>query len=632
MLHINDLTYRIEDRLLFDKATAAISEGWKTGFIGQNGAGKSTLLKLIKGDISLDGGEISLRKGRRLGALAQEAPSGSKSLIETVLSRDTERVALLAEAETADDPKRIAEIHTRLADIDAYSAEARAASILSGLGFSKDEQERSCSTFSGGWRMRVALAGLLFAAPDLLLLDEPTNYLDIEGAMWLETYIRRYPHTVLIVSHDRDFLNRSVTHILALEGRKLYLNAGDYDAYVRKRAEERSQILAAKAKQDAKRRHMQSFVDRFRAKATKAKQAQSRLKALEKMTVYADPFETQVVPFYFKDPRPMAPPIVRLVDADLGYDDNAKILSDLTLRIDQDDRIVILGANGQGKSTLVKTISGRIKPLSGNVYKHKKLKIAYFAQHQLDELKPQASPYDHVKALMPEGTEAQVRAATAKLGFGVEKADTKVEKMSGGERARLLLGLIAFDGPHMMILDEPTNHLDMDSREALAEALNLYTGAVLLITHDAHLAEMVADRLWLVDRGAVTQFDGDIDDYRARILETRKSAANGAGSPPDKKSQKNDIQTTNRQANAAARDAIAPLKKDASEKEAALDRLNDVLSRLDTALGDEKLYSENVERAVKLQRERAALVKAIQDAENAWLLAVDAYEQATKSG
>ncbi|MEO0400432.1 MAG: ABC-F family ATP-binding cassette domain-containing protein [Pseudomonadota bacterium] len=625
MLHINDLTYRIEERVLFDQATAAISEGWKTGFIGPNGAGKSTLLKLIKGEISADDGDISLRKGRRLGALDQEAPDGPQTLIETVLEKDVERANLLAEAETADEPKRIAEIHTRLADIEAHSAEARAGAILSGLGFSAEEQLRACETFSGGWRMRVALAGLLFAAPDLLLLDEPTNYLDIEGAMWLETFIRRYPHTVLIVSHDRDFLNRSVSHILALEGRKLYLSAGDYDTYVRRRAEERAQILAAKAKQDAKRRHMQSFIDRFRAKATKAKQAQSRIKALEKMTAYAEPVEARTTPFHFKNPKPMAPPIVRLVDATLGYDEKA-VLNKLNLRIDQDDRIVILGANGQGKSTLVKAVSGRIKPLAGNVYKHKKLGVAYFSQHQLDELKPGASPYDHVRALMPDGTEAEVRSATAQLGFGYEKADTKVEKMSGGERARLLLGLIAFHGPHMMILDEPTNHLDIDSREALAEALNDYGGAVLLITHDAHLAEMVADRLWRVDGGAVTPFEGDIEDYRALVVETRRGTASADG-----KQKKIDPRARSRQSTAAARDALAPLKKDASDKEAALDRLNGVLERLDAALADRALYTENLDRATKLQKERAALLKAIDQAENHWLEAVDAYERAKEA-
>ncbi|MBI1364954.1 MAG: ATP-binding cassette domain-containing protein [Alphaproteobacteria bacterium] len=621
MLHINDLTYRIEGRLLFDQATAAISDGWKTGLIGPNGAGKSTLLRLIKGDIHPDAGEISVRKNRRIGGVDQEAPASERSLIETVLAHDEERAALLAEAETATDPVRIAEIHTRLADIGAHSAEARAASILAGLGFSTEAQLRACAEFSGGWRMRVALAGVLFAAPDLLLLDEPTNYLDLEGAIWLEGFLKNYPNTALIVSHDRDFLNRAVTHILALENRKLSVSAGDYDLYERRRAESRAQALAFRSKQEAQRRHMQAFIDRFRAKASKAKQAQARIKALEKMQLVAAPVEEQSTRFVFKNPRPMAPPIVRLVEASLGYEQTKPVLKNVNLRIDQDDRIVILGPNGEGKSTLVKTISGRLPVLAGNLYKHKKLDIAYFAQHQLDELKAKQSPYDHVRALMPDGTEAQVRAATAALGFGADKADTAVEKLSGGEKARLLLGLITFHGPHLIILDEPTNHLDIGAREALAEALNDYQGAVLLITHDAHLAEAVADRLLLVKCGEVRPFEGDLDDYRSLILETGKTAAQ------EKRGDKNGARASARQTAAAAREAASPLKRKAEEQEARLSELNAILVRLDAALSDPALYKD-VARATKLQKERAALTAAIARTEDAWLQALAAYEAA----
>ncbi len=626
MLHINDLTYRIEARVLFDQATAAISEGWKVGFVGQNGAGKSTLLRLIKGEIAPDDGAVALRKGRRLGALAQEAPAGEESLIETVLAHDVERASLLAELEanTADD-KRIADIHTRLSDIDAHSAEARASAVLAGLGFSADEQRRPCSSFSGGWRMRVALAGLLFAAPDLLLLDEPTNYLDIEGAMWLEAYIRRYPYTVVIVSHDRDFLNRCATHILALEGRKLSVHNGDYDTYVRRRAEARAQAMAMKTKQDAQRRHIESFVERFRAKASKAKQAQSRIKALEKMSEIAEPIETRTIPFSFGDPKPMAPPIVRLVDADLGYQQGVPILRNVNLRIDQDDRIVILGQNGQGKSTLVKSISSRLAALKGSIYKHKKLKIAYFSQHQVDELVAGQTPLDHVRARLPEATEAEARSKTAILGFGAEKADTKIVNLSGGEKARLLLGLITMDGPHMMILDEPTNHLDIDSREALADALNVYGGAVLLITHDAHLAELVADRLWLVRDGAVTPYDGDLSAYRSLILETRK-AKTDAGAAKSASQQ-----ATTRRTAAAQRDALAPLKKNAEAEERRLEKLNQALSKLDSVLADGELYRTDPPRALKLQKERAALTRAIETAEDAWMLALEAYEAAQQA-
>ena len=623
MLHINDLTYRIEGRVLFDQATAAISDGWKVGFVGRNGTGKSTLLRLIRQEIHPDAGEVSLRKNRRIGGVEQEAPASSMSLLDTVLACDQERAALLAEAETATDPVRIAEIHTRLSDIDAHSAEARAGEILSGLGFSAEDQLRSCSEFSGGWRMRVALAGVLFAAPDLLLLDEPTNYLDLEGAMWLESYVKRYPYTVLIVSHDRDFLNRCATHILALENYKLTVSVGGYDAYERKRAEARAQALAFRSRQEAQRRHMQDFIDRFRAKASKAKQAQSRIKALEKMQTVAVPIEERVTPFNFKNPKPMAPPIVRLVEADLGYEEEKPVLRKVNLRLDQDDRIAILGPNGEGKSTLVKSIGGRLAPLAGNIYKHKKLDIAYFSQHQLDELKPKQSAYDHVRALMPDGTEAEVRSATAQLGFGFEKADTAVEKLSGGEKARLLLGLITFHGPHIIILDEPTNHLDIDSREALAVALNDYEGAVLLITHDAHLAEAVADRLWLVRGGAAKPFDGDIEDYRELVLEAGKTQAQGKA-----QAKAIDQRSASRQNSAAARSAISPLKKKADAEESRLEELNGILVRLDAALADPDLYVSNLPRATKLQKERAALVAAIARTEEAWLEALETYEKA----
>ncbi|MBB5518412.1 ABC-F family ATP-binding cassette domain-containing protein [Amphiplicatus metriothermophilus] len=623
MLHINDVTYRIEGRLLLNQATAAISDGWKVGFVGRNGAGKSTLLRLIRGELHPESGEISLRKNRRLGWVEQEAPAGSQSLIETVLAGDGEREALMVEAERCDDPIRLAEIHTRLADIEAHSAEARAAAILAGLGFDAEAQKRPCAAFSGGWRMRVALAGALFAAPDFLLLDEPTNYLDLEGAIWLENYLRRYPYTALIVSHDRDFLNRAVTHILALENGKLSVSPGDYDSYERRRAEARAATEAQRARQEARRRHMQAFIDRFRAKASKAKQAQSRIKALEKMQRTEPPPETRVQPFRFADPRPpMAPPLVRLVEADLGYEEGRPVLRKVSLRIDQDDRIAILGPNGEGKSTLVKAIAGRLKPLAGHVYKHKKLDIAYFAQHQLDELKPKQTPYDHVRALTPEGTEAEIRAATASLGFGPEKADVAVEKLSGGEKARLLLGLITFRGPHLIILDEPTNHLDIDARAALAEALGDYQGAVILITHDAHLAGTVADRLWLVKDGRAAPYDGDLEDYRALILEAGRTPPQNAARPAT------DPRALSRRQAAARREAISPLKKRAEACEARVSELAALLERLDATLADPALYQNDLARATKLQKERAALTAAIAEAEDAWLAALDAYEEA----
>lgn len=622
MLHINDLTYRIEGRPLFEQATAAVSDGWKVGFVGRNGAGKSTLLRLIKGEIHAESGDISFRKGKRLGGVDQEAPASNDSLVDTVLVQDFERTSLLAAAEKETDALRIAEIHTRLADIDAHSAEARAASLLAGLGFSAADQKRPCADFSGGWRMRIALAGVLFSAPDLLLLDEPTNYLDIEGAIWLENYLRRYPYTALIVSHDRDFLNRCSTHILSLEQRRLSVSTGNYDTFEKKRAEARAQALSFKTRQEAKKRHIQSFIDRFRAKASKAKQAQSRIKALEKMQDIAAPMDERVAPFNFKNPKPMAPPIVRVVDANLGYNEKP-VLKKVSLRIDTDDRLVILGPNGEGKSTLVKAISGRIAPMAGNIYKHKKLDIAYFSQHQVDELILTASAYDHVKKLMPDGSEAEIRSATAALGFGAEKSDTKVEKMSGGEKARLLLGLITFNGPHMIILDEPTNHLDIEARESLSQALNDYAGAVLLITHDAHLAAAIADRLILVKDGSVGPFEGDLDDYRQLVLDAQKT-----NSSSQKLKSKEDVRAAARQDAAATRQAIAPLKKKAAALEKKIDELNSILTKLDKALSDPDLYKKDIKRATKLQKERGALMAAIDASEENWLQALENYEAA----
>jgi ATP-binding cassette subfamily F protein 3 len=624
MLHINDLTYRIEGRTLFDQATAMIADGWTVGFTGRNGTGKSTLFALIRDELSADGGGISLRPGARVGGVAQEAPATSASLLDTVLAADTERAALLARAERETEPMAIAEIQTRLADIEAHSAEARAATVLSGLGFSAEDQARACAEFSGGWRMRVALAGVLFAKPDLLLLDEPTNYLDLEGATWLENYLGKYPYTAIIISHDRGLLNRSVSHILALDQRKLSVHPGNYDSYARRRAEQARLASMQAEKVEAQRAHMQAFVDRFRAKASKAKQAQSRLKAIEKLSTVDLPIAERTTPFNFPSPKPpMAPPIVRLEGAAIGYDDQP-VLRNVTLRIDNDDRIAILGANGQGKSTLVKAISGRLPVMDGNLYKHKKLKTAYFAQHQLDELKPKESPFEHVRALMPDGTEAEVRSRTAQLGFGPEKADTAVEKMSGGEKARLLFGLITFDHPHMMILDEPTNHLDIDSRDALIEALNAYEGAVLLITHDAHLAEAVADRLWEVRGGDVHRLEGDLDDYRQRIIAAERSSQSR-----DKDKPEGGTSADRRREAAEKRKALQPLKKKVTAAESAIEKLTAAIARIDEALADPALYERDPAKAASLNKDRSDAEKALGKAEEDWLLLSAEYEDAS---
>ncbi len=627
MLHINNLTYRIEGKPLFESATAAISSGHKVGLVGRNGSGKSTLLRLITGEITPDGGSISIPKNARLGQVAQEAPGGPDSLLDTVLAADIERASLLAEAETATCPERISDIHLRLNDIEAHAAPARAASILAGLGFDEAAQAQPCSSFSGGWRMRVALASVLFAAPDLLLLDEPSNYLDLEGVMWLENFLRSYPHTVILVSHDRDILNSSVDAILHLENRKLTLYAGGYDRFEDTRREQQRLQLKLRKKQDEMRRHMEAFVDRFRAQANKARQAQSRLKALSKMQPIAAAVDEQVVPFRFPSPeRALANPLIRIENGAVAYDPDKPVLRNLNLRIDADDRIALLGANGNGKSTLAKLLAGRLATSAGQRRASKKMETGFFAQHQMDDLDPSKSPYDHVAALMEDATEAQKRARLGALGFGADKADTKCEKLSGGEKARLLMALAAFGAPHLLILDEPTNHLDVDSREALIQGLNEYDGAVILISHDRHLVEACADRLWLVTGGTAEPYDGDIASYRAQV--TGPKPASRTASPEHSRRQSKD---GHRRTTAARRAELAPLKKAIKQHEKRMEALQAKLTKLDAALGDPALYDTAPDKARDYARRRGELAKQLEQAEEDWLAASQTYEDAAET-
>jgi ATP-binding cassette, subfamily F, member 3 len=627
MLHINDLTYRIEGKPILEDATAAIPEGHKVGLVGRNGAGKSTLLKLIAGDLHPDQGGLTLPRGARIGRIAQEAPGGEDSLIDWVLSTDLERASLLAEAETATEPHRIAEIQIRLTDIHAHSAPSRAASILAGLGFDEEAQRRSCASFSGGWRMRVALGSVLFLEPDILLLDEPTNYLDLEGTLWLESYLKSYPHTVLLVSHDRDLLNRAAAAILHLDKGKLTLYAGGYDDFEETRRARQRLELKLKKKQDDERRRIQAFIDRFKAKATKAKQAQSRVKALAKMQPIASHVEDRVAPIALPSPeKPLASPLLRLEKASAGYDPGKAILTGLDLRIDQDDRIALLGANGNGKSTFAKLIGGKLAPLTGHVYGANRVTVGYFAQHQLDELNPLATPFDYVVKLMPEATEAQRRTRLGTWGFGADKADTKCANLSGGEKARLLLALTAFHAPHLLILDEPTNHLDVDSREALIHAIAEYEGAVILISHDRHLVEATADRLWLVADGTVRTYDGDMESYRTELLQARspKTERRNTGEPnSDTRASRAD----QRKAAADRRAELAPLKKAMQTAEKAVEKLAAELARLDAQLAAPDLYADAA-KASRISQERGQTAKRLGEAEEAWLTATSAYEDA----
>ncbi|MGO4173983.1 ABC-F family ATP-binding cassette domain-containing protein [Bosea sp. TAF32] len=624
MLTINDITYRLGERLLLDHTGAAIPDGARVGFVGRNGTGKTTLFKIITGDLGTESGNISLPKGRRIGGVAQEAPGGPESLIEVVLAADTERTALMQEAETATDPHRIAEIGTRLADIGAHSAPARAAMVLHGLGFNEEAQQRPCSDFSGGWRMRVALAAVLFSEPDLLLLDEPTNYLDLEGTLWLYDYLERYPHTVLVISHDRELLDTSVDHILHLDQGKLSLYRGGYSSFEKQRAEKQMQLARAKEKQDAERKHLQAFVDRFKAKATKARQAQSRVKRLEKMETIAAIVDRDVQPFVFPGPeKPLSPPMIVLDDASAGYGER-KVLSRLKLNLAPDDRIALLGSNGNGKSTFCKLIGGRLAPLSGEMKKSSKLETAYFAQHQLDELRLEDTPVGHLRDLMPDAPEAKVRSKAAQIGFPASKADTPVKLLSGGEKARLMLGLATFHGPHLLILDEPTNHLDIDSRTALMTAINDYPGAVILVSHDRFLIEACADRLWLVANGTVKNFDGDMEDYRAFVLDSAKAERRGK---PAAEAGAAKPKTDERKEAATKRAAQGPLRQKLNLAEARIAKLTGLIEKVDAALAN-GAFSREPEKALQISRQRAELAEALTAAEEEWLLLGEELESA----
>ncbi len=627
MLTIENLTYRIQGRMLLNDASARIAGGWKVGLIGRNGTGKSTLLKLIRESLQESDSAIRIGKAAKMGWVAQEVEASDRTLLEECLLADTERAGLMHESETVTDPDRLATVFERLTAIDAWSGEARAASILSGLGFSQSDLGRACREFSGGWRMRAALAGVLFAEPDLLLLDEPTNYLDLEGAAWLESYLKRYPHTVLLVSHDRELLNNAVTHTLALEHQKLTVHPGNYDSWQKKRAEIFAQAEAQKAKQDKERAHLQSFVDRFRAKASKATQAQSRVKMLEKMQEIVIPLDERTHPFDFPDPEELASPLFVLDEADLGYRAGEPVLHNVNLRVDHDDRIAIVGANGQGKSTLVKTIADRLPLLEGNRVAARKVEIGYFSQDQLDELSAGQNAIDHVRRVRPQATEGQLRSIVAQIGFNRDKAETKVEKLSGGEKVRLLLGLTALKKPHILILDEPTSHLDIDSREALIHALNTYQGAVLLITHDVYLAEATAERLWLVHNGEAAPYDGDLSAYRQLVLAADKTREDG----PSRKSEPQAPPPPPQRSETEIRRATADIRKKISAAEREMEGLRADLARLDKALADPGLYDRNPAEAKTLGSKRDDVQASLQKAEEGWLAASEEYEAAASA-
>jgi ATP-binding cassette, subfamily F, member 3 len=621
MLTLSDLTYRIAGRTLLEGASAQINAGWKVGLVGRNGAGKSTLLDLIRGALQPDAGEIRLQQELRIGFLAQEAPGGEATPLDLVLAAAEERAQLLVEAAAADGA-RAAEIHERLLAIAAHAAPARAAGILAGLGLDHRDQQRAMASFSGGWRMRVALAAALFAEPDLLLLDEPTNHLDLEAALWLGEFLRRYRRTVILVSHDRQFIDDVADHILHLGERRLALYSGGYESFLRTRREALARQQALAAKQEAERRHLQAFVDRFRAKASKASQAQSRLKMLARLEPVTLAEAEPAIRFEFPEPPKLAPPLLTFDDVAVGYAPEQPVLRRLDLRLDPDDRIALLGANGNGKSTLARLIAGRLAPMAGELRRAPRLGCGYFAQHQIEELDPEASAFDHLARLMPKAPAERVRARLARFGFDEDQVFVRARELSGGEKARLNFALISHAAPALLILDEPTNHLDIEAREALVAALGDFPGAVVIVSHDWHLLSLVADRLWLVAEGTVRSWEGDLDDYRRYLLEAQRAASESeaeAGAPKRRGA---------RRAAAERRQALAPLKRTLREAEHRLAAIAAEKAALDRELADPATYGVSGRPVAALLRAQADLARILAEAEAAWLAAAEAVERA----
>ncbi len=633
MLHVNEMTYRVAGRALFERATLAVNKGERTGLVGPNGSGKTSLLNLISGSLQPDEGSLSLQRGVRLGLVAQDAPSGPESLLDTVLAADPERTALLEEAETAHDPGRIAEVHERLADIGAASAPARAARILAGLGFDEAGQQGSCRELSGGWRMRVALAALLFPQPDLLLLDEPTNHLDLEATLWLEGFLRSYPGTLLLVSHDRNLLNRVAKRIVHLEDLKLVSYTGNYDRFERTRRERLERHAALQKRQMAQRRHIQAFVDRFRYKASKARQAQSRLKALARMEPIATVIEQRTVDLAFPEPGVLAPPLMTLEGVSAGYQSASPVLSGLDLRLDPDERVALLGANGNGKTTFLRLLSGALAPQGGGIVRSSKLRVGYFAQDQAEQLDPCTTALNLVAGLLPKARESQQRAHLGSFGLTGDRALIEVGRLSGGEKARLVFALNSCTSPHLLLMDEPTNHLDVDTRQALVQAINDFPGAVVLVSHDSHLIELIADRLWLVAEGTITPFDGDLDDYRRLLLEQRReerAAARrrpGSGHDGAQETARNGLKPKDRRrAAAAARDAQASLRRAARDAETRVEELTKACRELEAQLADPAAYDGDGQRLEDLQMRYGTLRRTLSEAETRWLSAQQALE------
>ena len=608
MINFKNISFSIGGVSLLEETSAFVPTGHKVGIVGRNGAGKTTLFKLIQKELIIDGGVIEIPRNFKVGSVAQEAPSTEETLLDTVLAADVERAELLRDSEIETDPNKIANIHIRLADIDAYSADARASSILTGLGFSQNDQKSPCSSFSGGWRMRVALASVLFSNPDLLLLDEPTNYLDFEGTAWLENYLQKFKNTVLVISHDRSLLNKSVNGILHLSNKNLQFYSGNYDSFDNERRIQLEQKISLKNKQDAQRAHIQSFVDRFKAKASKARQAQSRIKILEKMKPIVIEEDQKIPRFKFDEAIKFAPPLVTLDKASVGYND-VEVLKNINIQINPDDRIGLLGVNGEGKSTFSKLIAKKIKLINGSLQIPQKLKIGYFAQHQLDELRPKETAFEHVYAKLKSEIPSKVRARLGSAGFAADTMDLQVKRLSGGQKARLLLLLVVIEKPDLLILDEPTNHLDIESREALIMALNDYSGSLILVSHDAFLVERLVDRLLIVKNGGVSEFSGDIHEYRDLVLNKNQN---------QKKNNKKNIKI-NSTNNFNSTSSLSDLKKRLSVSEKKMNEYEKKKSDLENEMLSNQFYDiKNTLRIKEVNTDLKKIIQLLKQEERVW--------------
>ncbi len=621
MLTINNLTYKVGSRTLIEDSSVNVMDGWKVGLIGQNGTGKSTLFKLIAGELHADAGTISLSQRQRFGMVRQDIEDTETPLIEMVVNAHEEMSALMKATETEEDPNKLGDIYARLIELDAYAAPSKAAILLTGLGFKDHQLYEPFSSFSGGWRMRVALAAALFVEPDFLLLDEPTNHLDLEAIMWLETYLSNYPHTLMVISHDRELLNKCIDHVIHIDKQKLVAYTGNYDTFERERAAKLGVQQKMFEKQQAQRAHMQAFVDRFRASAAKAAQAQSRIKALERMDLVDEVMMERAVRFTFPSPEKLSPPLIAIRHVDVGYTEGKPIVRKIHENIDTDDRIALLGANGNGKSTMMKLIAGKLSPMQGEMVRSGKLRIGYFSQHQTEELDVNSTPFQEMARLTKQKTgdykEHIVRAVLGAFGFSKNLADNPISSLSGGEKARLLFAFMSFDKPHLLLLDEPTNHLDMEAREALVQALNNYDGAIVIVSHDPIMVERVADRLWLVKDGACQNFNGDLDDYREFILKSRRE---------ERKEEKEKRAKEAKETKTVAAPSPKNDKK-VAEAEKAVEKLSKEKMRLEGLMALPEYYN-NPQKIKETKATYATVLKDLENQEAIWLEAQEAQEQA----